>query len=245
MLALAEENKRKSGLTNVEFMKGEIENIPLPDNSVDVIISNCVINLSADKDRVLKEAFRVLKPRGRFAISDVVVRGNVPAEIRKSLELWVGCVAGALRDYDYVTKLAKAGFDDIDIEPTRVYGIEDARVPFEEGRFVATHIPGARFVQLETQNHLPLANEPAWHRWMDEFRAFVPATPAGTAQFDALTRRERELVELIEFTANATVGHSIVVATTYYGPSKPTDIRWIAEHFGLRRSPANPSSSIR
>ena len=127
MLALAEENKRKSGLTNVEFMKGEIENIPLLDNSVDVIISNCVINLSGDKDRVLKEAFRVLKPGGRLAISDVVVRGKVPSEIRRSLELWVGCVAGALSDYDYVTKLAKAGFDDIDMEPTRVYGIEDAR----------------------------------------------------------------------------------------------------------------------
>ena len=127
MLALAEENKRKSGLTNVEFLKGEIENIPLPDNSVDVIISNCVINLSGDKDRVLKEAFRVLKPGGRFAISDVVVKGKVPAEIKKSLELWVGCVAGALSDYDYVAKLAKAGFDNIDIEPTRVYSIEDAR----------------------------------------------------------------------------------------------------------------------
>ncbi len=127
MLALAEENKRKSGLTNVEFLKGEIENIPLPDNSVDVIISNCVINLSGDKDRVLKEAFRVLKPGGRFAMSDVVVRGDVPAEIKKNLELWVGCVAGALSDYEYVAKLAKAGFDHIDIESTRVYGIEDAR----------------------------------------------------------------------------------------------------------------------
>jgi arsenite methyltransferase len=127
MLALAEENKRKSGLTNIEFLKGEIENIPLPDNSVDVIISNCVINLSGDKDRVLKEAFRVLKPSGRLAISDVVVQGKLPAKIKKSLELWVGCVAGALSDYDYVTKLAKAGFDDIDIESTRVYGIEDAR----------------------------------------------------------------------------------------------------------------------
>ena len=127
MLALAEENKRKSGLTNVEFLKGEIENIPLPDNSVDVIISNCVINLSGDKDRVLKEAFRVLKPRGRFAVSDVVVRGNVPAEIKKSMELWVGCVAGALSDYDYVAKLVQAGFDNINIEPTRVYSIEDAR----------------------------------------------------------------------------------------------------------------------
>ena len=116
MLALAEENKRKSGLENVEFLKGEIENIPLPDNSVDVIISNCVINLSGDKDRVLREAFRVLKPGGRFAVSDVVVRGEVPAAIRKSMELWVGCVAGALGDYEYVAKLAKAGFDDIDIE---------------------------------------------------------------------------------------------------------------------------------
>jgi SAM-dependent methyltransferase len=127
MLALAEENKRKSGLTNVEFLKGEIENIPLPDDSVDVIISNCVINLSGDKDRVLQEAFRVLKPGGRFAVSDVVVRGDVPAEIKKSMELWVGCVAGALTDDEYRTKLAKAGFGKIDIEATRVYNINDAR----------------------------------------------------------------------------------------------------------------------
>ena len=127
MLALAEENKRKSGLTNVEFLKGEIEDIPLPDGSVDVIISNCVINLSGDKDRVMKEAFRVLKPDGRLAISDVVVRGKVPAEVKQSLEFWVGCVAGALSDYDYVAKLAKAGFENIDIEPTRVYSVEDAR----------------------------------------------------------------------------------------------------------------------
>jgi arsenite methyltransferase len=127
MLALAEENKRKSGLTNAEFLKGEIENIPLPENSVDVIISNCVINLSGDKDRVLQEAFRVLKPGGRFAVSDVVVRGNVPAEIKKSMELWVGCVAGALTDDEYKTKLAKAGFDSVDIEATRVYNIDDAR----------------------------------------------------------------------------------------------------------------------
>lgn len=127
MLALAEENKRESGLTNVEFLKGEIENIPLPDNTVDVIISNCVINLSGDKDRVLREAFRVLKPGGRFAVSDVVVRGELPAEIKKSLELWAGCVAGALSDYQYVAKLARAGFDNIDIEPTRTYTIEDAR----------------------------------------------------------------------------------------------------------------------
>ena len=127
MLALAEENKRKSGLTNVEFLKGEIENIPLPDESVDVIISNCVINLSGDKDRVLKEAFRVLKPGGRFAVSDVVVRGHVPAEIKKSLELWVGCVAGALSDDEYAEKLTRAGFDHIQIEATRVYSIDDAR----------------------------------------------------------------------------------------------------------------------
>jgi len=127
MLALAEENKRKSGLTNVEFLKGEIENIPLPDNSVDVIISNCVINLSGDKDRVLKEAFRVLKPGGRFAVSDVVVRGHVPDAIKKNMELWVGCVAGALSDDEYEAKLAGAGFENIAIEPTRVYSIEDAR----------------------------------------------------------------------------------------------------------------------
>lgn len=127
MLALAEENKRKSGMTNVHFLKGEIESIPLPDNSVDVIISNCVINLSGDKDRVLAEAFRVLKPGGRFAVSDVVVRGEVPAEIRKSMELWVGCIAGALSDQDYLAKLARAGFADAAIEVTRVYDAEDAR----------------------------------------------------------------------------------------------------------------------
>jgi SAM-dependent methyltransferase len=127
MLALAEENKRKSGLTNVEFLKGEIENIPLPDNSVDVIISNCVINLSGDKDKVFREALRVLKPGGRFAVSDVVVRGDVPAEVRKSMELWVGCIAGALEEMDYVKRLAQAGFDAIDIEPTRIYSVEEAR----------------------------------------------------------------------------------------------------------------------
>lgn len=127
MLALAEENKRKSGLTNVDFLKGEIENIPLPDNTVDVIVSNCVINLSGDKDRVLQEAFRVLKPGGRLAISDVVVRGEVPAEVRKSVELWVGCVAGALSDREYRQKLATAGFESIDIEATRVYDVNDAR----------------------------------------------------------------------------------------------------------------------
>lgn len=127
MLALAEENRRTSGLTNVEFLKGEIEHIPLPGNAVDVIISNCVINLSGDKDQVLKEAFRVLKPGGRFAVSDVVVRGEVPAAIRKSMELWVGCVAGALSETDYAHKLATAGFTGIDIELTRIFGVDDAR----------------------------------------------------------------------------------------------------------------------
>jgi SAM-dependent methyltransferase len=127
MLSLARENQRKAGVENVEFLKGEIENIPLPDNSVDVVISNCVINLSGDKDRVLREAFRVLKPRGRFAVSDVVVRGDVPDAVRQNMLLWVGCIAGALQDYQYVSKLAKAGFDDIDIEPTRIYVIDDAR----------------------------------------------------------------------------------------------------------------------
>jgi arsenite methyltransferase len=127
MLALAEENKQKSGLTNVHFLKGEIENIPLPDNSVDVIISNCVINLSGDKDRVIHEAFRVLKPGGRFAVSDVVVRGDVPPAIRKSMDLWVGCVAGALSDGEYIAKLTAAGFEQADIEVTRVYNVADAR----------------------------------------------------------------------------------------------------------------------
>ena len=127
MLALARENQRKAGVENVEFLKGEIESIPLPDNTVDVIISNCVINLSADKDRVLAEAFRVLKPGGRFAVSDVVVRGEVPAAVRKSVELWIGCIAGALQDEDYRTKLAKAGFEAIALEPTRIYKAEDAR----------------------------------------------------------------------------------------------------------------------
>ena len=127
MLALANENKRKAGVDNVEFLKGEIENIPLPDNSVDVIISNCVINLSADKDRVLREAFRVLKPGGRFAVSDVVTRGEVAREIRKSILLWVGCIAGALEENEYRAKLAAAGFEQIDIEPTRIYSVEDAR----------------------------------------------------------------------------------------------------------------------
>jgi arsenite methyltransferase len=128
MLALARENQKKAGVENVEFLKGEIEKIPLPDNSVDVIISNCVINLSADKDRVLREAFRVLKPGGRFAVSDVVVKGHVPADVRRSVELWVGCIAGALQDTEYADKLKAAGFGEVQIEPTRVYKAEDARL---------------------------------------------------------------------------------------------------------------------
>jgi arsenite methyltransferase len=153
MLALARENQRKAGVENVEFLKGEIENIPLPENSVDVVISNCVINLSADKDRVLREAFRVLRPGGRFAVSDVVVRGRVPADIRRSVELWVGCVAGALDESDYRAKLDAAGFSDVEIEPTRVYTIDDARqfltaqgidvdkiAPQVEGKFASAFI---------------------------------------------------------------------------------------------------------
>ena len=127
MLALARDNQRKAGVANVEFLKGEIESIPLPDASVDVVISNCVINLSADKDRVLGEAFRVLRPGGRFAVSDVVVRGEVPASLRRSVELWIGCVAGALSEDDYRAKLAGAGFSQIEVEPTRVYRAEEAR----------------------------------------------------------------------------------------------------------------------
>ncbi len=162
MLALARENQRQAGIENVEFLKGEIENIPLPDNSVDVIISNCVINLSADKPRVFSEAHRVLKPGGRFAVSDVVVRGAVPAEVRRSMELWVGCIAGALQEYEYVAKLAKAGFDEIDFEPTRVYSIEDARqflagegidvdaiAPQVEGKFISAFVRAVKLPQKE------------------------------------------------------------------------------------------------
>jgi len=127
MLALARENQRKAGVENAEFLKGEIEHIPLPDCSVDVVISNCVINLSGDKDRVLRETFRVLKPGGRFAVSDVVVRGDVPPEVRRSLELWVGCIAGALEEAEYSEKLSSAGFTQVEIEPTRIYQVDDAR----------------------------------------------------------------------------------------------------------------------
>jgi SAM-dependent methyltransferase len=153
MLALARENQRKAGVDNVEFLKGEIEAIPLPDNSVDVIISNCVINLSADKDRVFAEAFRVLRPGGRFAVSDVVVRGEVPAALRRSVELWIGCVAGALEEDEYRGKLGKAGFEAIGLEPTRIYRTEDARelldregidaaaiAPMVDGKFMSAFV---------------------------------------------------------------------------------------------------------
>ncbi len=164
MLSLARENQKKAGVENVEFLKGEIEHIPLPKDSVDVIISNCVINLSADKDQVLSEAFRVLKPGGRFAVSDVVVRGEVPPEIRKHMELWVGCVAGALEEEDYRSKLAAAGFEGIDVEPTRIYSAEDAReflqgadldadsiTPAVDGKFASAFIRARKPVAAEVQ----------------------------------------------------------------------------------------------
>jgi 2-polyprenyl-3-methyl-5-hydroxy-6-metoxy-1,4-benzoquinol methylase len=153
MLALARENQRNAGIQNVEFLKGEIEHIPLPDHSVDVIISNCVINLSADKDQVLREAFRVLKPGGRFAVSDVVTKGHVPAQVRQSMLLWVGCIAGALDDSSYRSTLTAAGFQSIEIEPTRIYDINDARAflsgqgidvdtiaPEVEGKFMSAFV---------------------------------------------------------------------------------------------------------
>jgi len=153
MLALARRNQAKAGVTNVEFLKGEIENIPLPDNSVDVIISNCVINLSSDKREVLKEAFRVLSPGGRFAVSDVVVRGEGPADVRKSIELWIGCIAGALEESEFRALLLEVGFTDAEIEPTRIYEVEDARAFLEsagmdadelapqiEGRFMSAFV---------------------------------------------------------------------------------------------------------
>ena len=157
MLALARENQRRAGVTNVEFLKGDIEHIPLPDASVDVIISNCVINLAADKNKVLREAFRVLKPGGRFAVSDVVVKGDIPPDIRRSVELWIGCIAGALEEQEYAAKLAAAGFRDVSLEPTRVYRAEDARgvlaeagldadaiAPQVDGRFYSAFIRATR-----------------------------------------------------------------------------------------------------
>ena len=165
MLALARENQRQAGVHNVEFLKGEIENIPLPDNSVDVIISNCVINLSADKDLVLREAFRVLRPNGRFAVSDVIVRGEVPAAVRESMLLWAGCIAGALEETDYRARLTAAGFAQISVEPTRTYNIEDARTflteagidvdsiaPRIEGKFLSAFIRAAKPEAKPTTN---------------------------------------------------------------------------------------------
>ena len=162
MLNLARENAWKAGAENVDFLKGEIENIPLPDNSVDVIISNCVINLSADKRRVLEEAFRVLKPGGRFAVSDVVVRGEVPAEVRKNVELWISCIAGALEESEFKRLLAEVGFESADVEPTRIYDVEDARTflmeggldvdalaPAIEGRFMSAFVRATKPAAVE------------------------------------------------------------------------------------------------
>jgi ubiquinone/menaquinone biosynthesis C-methylase UbiE len=159
MLALARENQRKAGATNVEFLKGSIESIPLPDNSVDVIISNCVINLSADKAAVLREAFRVLKPGGRFAVSDVVVQGTVPAEVRRSMELWVGCIAGALHDHEYLTTLASAGFENPTVEPWRVYRFEDARTVLTEAGLDADRL--AKEVDGQIASAFIRASKPA------------------------------------------------------------------------------------
>jgi arsenite methyltransferase len=164
MLALARENQHQAGVTNVEFLKGEIESIPLPDNSVDVVISNCVINLSANKDQVLREAFRVLRPGGRFAVSDVVTLGAVPDEVRKSMLLWVGCIAGALEESEYRDKLSKPGFVDVNIEVTRIYNVEDARqfltesgvsvdeiAPMVEGKFVSAFVRATKPKADDTQ----------------------------------------------------------------------------------------------
>ncbi len=165
MLALARENQRNAGLTNVEFLKGEIEHIPLPDNSVDVIISNCVINLSADKDRAIAEAFRVLKPGGRLAVSDIVVRGDsVPEPVRRSMELWVGCIAGALEEDSYREKLTHAGFESVDVEPTRIYRSDDARHFLDEAGLsdesVLAQIDG-RFMSAFVRAQKPVATAKA------------------------------------------------------------------------------------
>jgi arsenite methyltransferase len=172
MLALANENKRRAGATNVEFLKGEIEHIPLPDNSVDVIISNCVVNLSGDKRRVIQESFRVLKPGGRFAISDVVVRGAVPENVRKNMELWIGCVAGALEEKEFISLLSEAGFENPSIEPTRVYEAKDAAAflagtgldvaaiaPQIEGKFISAFVRGTKPGAATSSRALPTAKE--------------------------------------------------------------------------------------
>jgi SAM-dependent methyltransferase len=177
MLALANENKQKAGAANVEFLKGEIESIPLPDNSVDVVISNCVINLSADKDCVLREAFRVLKPGGRFAVSDVVTRGEMLPEIRHSVLAWVGCIAGALGENEYRSKLAAAGFERIDLEPTRVYRAEDARefltgqgidvdalAPQVDGKFMSAFVRAVKPIAGKLPDEKTLAEKPLAER---------------------------------------------------------------------------------
>jgi arsenite methyltransferase len=175
MLALARENQRKAGLHNVEFLEGEIENIPLPGNSVDVIVSNCVINLSADKDRVLGEAFRVLKPGGRFAVSDVVTRGQLPAAVRQNMLLWVGCIAGALEEAQYVAKLAAAGFDRIDIQPARVYNVEHARA-FLTGQGVDVDAI-APLVEGKVMSALIRAVKPASKECRDQLRRYLRTFP--------------------------------------------------------------------
>jgi ubiquinone/menaquinone biosynthesis C-methylase UbiE len=157
MLALARENQRKAGVTNVEFLKGEIEAIPLPDSSVDVIISNCVINLSADKDRVFTEAFRVLRPGGRFAVSDVVVRGSVPLDVRRRVERWIGCVAGALEESEYRLKLLNAGFETVELETTRIYRAEDAAdFPLHGGESIDASAVDGKFISAFTRARKPL-----------------------------------------------------------------------------------------
>jgi arsenite methyltransferase len=209
MLALARENQRKAGVDNVQFLKGEIENIPLPDNSVDVIISNCVINLSADKDRVLREAFRVLKPGGRFAVSDVVVSGEVPPEIRSNVELWIGCIAGALRDTEYESKLALAGFEDISIEPTRIYDVEDARqILAEQGidvDAIASQVDG-KFMSAFIRASKPTGEGCCKSR--------SDGTVSGKGKtMEQLTARERELVAL-----GAALGSNCVPCIEYHIP---------------------------
>ena len=213
MLRLARENQRRAGVENVEFLKGEIEHIPLPDNSVDIVISNCVINLSADKDQVLREAFRVLKPGGRFAVSDVVTRGNVANEVRQNMLLWVGCIAGALQDSEYISKLKAAGFDEIDIEPTRVYSIEDAGAflsgrgvdvaaiaPQVEGKFMSAFIHGHEARKLVRAGVLCMTAE-----------ALGTALPLAAATF-----LFRWLVpSLPKDAASAVVSHSAQTETTY------------------------------
>jgi SAM-dependent methyltransferase len=193
MLALANENKRKAGAENVEFLKGEIENIPLPDNSVDVIISNCVINLSGDKQKVIDEAFRVLKPGGRFAVSDVVVRGEVPESVKRNMELWVGCIAGALEEKEYDRLLSSAGFEAIDIEPTRIYGTEDAESFLAgSGLDADTLSSGNRWSfheRVRARNKARRNEELLWVRLLCMKSEFVPHCPMTCRPWKTSLRR--------------------------------------------------------